>query len=317
MILHSQQLPPIRWFAPWRKSLSAHRTLEFVADAKLSILRTRKSGSAARSVDSEPHYVDASTQTTPPPEESNLHPKTVPDPEAEKTKFVCTVCLSRGFTFLELPPEIRNMIYRYTFVSPQYIGNHCTLSKGFYQDLNKWRNLAFARTCRQIYQESSLIFFAENGFEFACQRSAVGFLKAIKHERRLLLTQIRFVFATSGFPYEPLVLIDACKSLKILEVQVRGTSYPDDKTCWIQNLRDAKNLVLGDSTEFDWQEPQHVALTGHRGRLDATPSWGVSMGLASRRGRMTSSIQDLQRQKQSNSDEEAAGRTPRIHPLLR
>lgn len=234
-----------------------------------------------------------------------------------KRRNRCTVCLSRGFTFLELPPEIRNMIYEYTFVSPQYIGYHCTLSKGFYQDLSKWRNLAFARTCRQIYQESSLIFFAKNGFEFACQRSAVGFLKAIKHERRLLLTKIRFVFATSGFPYEPLVLIDACKNLQVLEVQVRGTSYPDDKTYWIQNLSEAKNLVLGDATDFNWQEPQHVALPGHHGRLDATPGWSVSMGLANRRGRMTSSIEDLQRQKQSNSDEGAAGRTPRVHPLLR
>ena len=296
---------------------SADRAANTLADVKPSILRTRKSGSAAKFVDSEPHYVDAGTQTTPPPEESSLYTKTVARSVEEKPQFVCTVCLSRGFTFLELPPEIRNMIYEFIFVSPQYIGNHCTLSKGFYQDLNKWRNLAFARTCRRIYEESWNVFFAKNGFEFACQRSAVGFLKGIKHERRLSITKIRFVFSTSGFPYEPLVLIDACKNLKVLQVQVRGTSYPDDKSYWIQNLRNAKQLVLGDSTDFEWEEPYHVALPGHRGRLLTTPGWGVSVGLASRRNRMTTSIQELKRHKQSDADTEAAGKAPRVHPVLK
>ena len=113
------------------------------------------------------------------------------------------------------------------------------------------------------------------------------------------------------------MLIDACENLKVLQVQVRGTSYPDDKTCWIQNLRNAKELVLGDSTDFEWEEPYHVALPGHRGRLITTPGWSVSMGLAGRRTRMTNSIQHLQRHKRSDADAEAAGKAPRIHPILK
>lgn len=62
-------------------------------------------------------------------------------------------------TFVKLPPEIRNQIYRLVFVTKENID--------FGRPVNFSRSAALLRTCRQVYYEGRSILYSENKFAFS------------------------------------------------------------------------------------------------------------------------------------------------------
>lgn len=155
-----------------------------------------------------------------------------------------------GFPFLQLPPEIRNRIYHLVFVKPGYIGSEGTLTKAFYHDAAKWRNLAFARSCRQVYNESADIFYARNGFEFFYIRPFLEFIEAIGIKRRKLLTKIRF-HHTKGTPFIALRYLKSCNNLEELEVRARCMKKRT-KSWWEYPMKNAKSFFLGSHSSIEF-----------------------------------------------------------------
>lgn len=154
---------------------------------------------------------------------------------------------TRGvFPFLKLPPEIRNRIYDLIFVSDKYIGANGHQTKAFYRDAAKHRHLAFARACRQIYQESANIFYAKNGFEFFYTRPFLEFLEGIGADRRKLLTKLRYNYS-SGTPFVVLRYLKSCTNLQVLEVFVHVVMPGRKNSWWAYPLEDAKSFFLGSS----------------------------------------------------------------------
>ncbi|MCJ1257788.1 hypothetical protein MMC24_005614 [Lignoscripta atroalba] len=149
------------------------------------------------------------------------------------------------FPFLKLPPEIRNRCYDLIFVSPKYIGSNGTQTKSFYKDAAKWRNLSFARSCRQIYSESGNIFFARNGFEFYYIRPFLEFLEAIGINRRRLLTKIRYIFS-GGRPYVGLRYLRSCTNLQVLEIHIRVVMQNKRNSWWLYSMENAKDFFFTD-----------------------------------------------------------------------
>ena len=269
--------------------------------------KSQKSRSTAKAGSLQSRYVDAATQTTPPPEEKNMG-------------FVCGTCFSRPFTFLKLPAEIRNMVYDLVFVSPAYIGaTQGTLTKDFDKDATKWRKLAFAKTCRQVYEESANIFFAKNGFEFSYQNSCTKFLHVIGQDRRQLITKIRYISLVPGWPYNPLLLIRDCKNLEVLEIQIKIRSYATKLAWWIQSVQNPKELVFTDHSMIEWEEPHHVLLSPLRfGRAaTTTPGFSESHSLEGRRTQIASTIESLRVQKRTDEKKIAAGKEVRIPSVLK
>lgn len=122
--------------------------------------------------------------------------------------------------FLDLPREIRHIIYELVFVSPKYIGSEGTQTRSFKRDLYKWRHFAFARSCRLIYEESTYIFFSKNGFMFFFHRPALEFFENIGPARRAMLTKLKFTFNSTS-PFLALRYVRSCTILKELEIVAR------------------------------------------------------------------------------------------------
>ena len=178
----------------------------------------------------------------------------------------------RGFPFLQLPPEIRNRIYHLVFVKPGYIGSEGTLTKAFYHDAAEWRNLAFARSCRQVYNESADIFYARNGFEFFYIRPFLEFIEAIGNKRRKLLTKIRF-HHTKGTPFIILRYLKSCKNLEELEVHARCVKKKTN-SWWEYPMKDAKGFFLGSHSRIEFGE---VLRFGKAIASDENPTGGKSL----------------------------------------
>ncbi|KAI9877625.1 MAG: hypothetical protein M1830_003274 [Pleopsidium flavum] len=155
------------------------------------------------------------------------------------------------FPFLKLPAEIRNRIYDLVFVSHEYIGANGTLTKAFYHEAAKYRNLAFASACRQIYQESANIFYAKNGFEFFYIRPFLEFLEAIGAKRRKLLTKLKYNYS-SGTPFVVLRYLKSCTNLEELEVSARVVMTNRKNSWWAYPLKDAKGFFLGSNPVIEF-----------------------------------------------------------------
>ena len=149
------------------------------------------------------------------------------------------------FHFLKLPPEIRNRCYEFVFVSPVYIGSVNTHAGSFHDDAVKWRNLGFARSCRQIYNESGHIFFAQNGFEFYYIRPFLDFLKVIGTERLRMITRLRYNFS-GGRPHAALQYLKSCVNLQLLEVYLRVRIKIKGNCWWLYPLENAKDFFLSE-----------------------------------------------------------------------
>lgn len=179
----------------------------------------------------------------------------------------------RTIDFLKFAPEIRNNVYGYVCVKPTYIGSSngkVVTTKQFYKDAATWRNLAFATSCKQIYVESSYVFYARNGFEFCYIRALLEFLEAIGLGGRTLLTKLRFLYERSGTPFIALRYLKSCRNLQDLEIYITlrlQNGYP-----LIQPLQ----FFLGDLTKIEFGEYQSygtgVKVLGYQRFLSADDS---------------------------------------------
>ncbi|KAI9778645.1 MAG: hypothetical protein M1835_004876, partial [Candelina submexicana] len=125
------------------------------------------------------------------------------------------------FPFQKLPPELRNRVYRYVFVSDENIGARDHERKAFFRAARSFLNLSFQLSCRQIHQEAAHIFYAENGFEFAYASTILRFLQRMGKHNRKLLTKLRYNHGTKiDFLKRLLQLILDCSNLKELDIRM-------------------------------------------------------------------------------------------------
>lgn len=100
-------------------------------------------------------------------------------------------------TFLETPPEIRNIIYRYVLVSAE---SPINVNK-----LNLKNRKALLDTCAQIKDEATAVFFGENDFCITCtldQDEGPGnWVKSLgKHIRLIKKMIVKFDFDSIAHP---------------------------------------------------------------------------------------------------------------------
>ena len=169
--------------------------------------------------------------------------------------------------FLKFAPEIRNQIYDTVFVKPTYIGaarsHHGVRTKSFYKDASLWRNLGFAMTCRQVYEESSNIFYAKNGFEFYYIRPFLEFLEAIGVHRRGMLTKLRYHQSENSQPFIVCRYLKSCTGLKDLNIWLRVRPRDGSRVYlnawWEYPFKDPKDFFSGNKSEIEFGEPRFLA----------------------------------------------------------
>lgn len=153
-----------------------------------------------------------------------------------------------GLPFLKFPPEIRNRVYEFLFVSPIYIGSEGASTKSFYKDASRWRNLTFAKSCRQMYNESGDIFYAKNGFEFFYIRPFLEFMEAIGIQRRRILTKLKY-HCSNGRPFIALRYVRSCTSLRELEVSARVVMKNKKNSWWSYPVENPLKVFLTASSD--------------------------------------------------------------------
>lgn len=130
------------------------------------------------------------------------------------------------FTFLQLPPEIRNKIYRLLLITsdrvkdlaPDVIGHLARSRRTWVYRADMGDSLSLLRTCEQVNQEASSILYGGHGFIFdeqlindeddesagspICQfMFFYSWLRLIGTQNRLRLRKIWLVFAKKKFFY--------------------------------------------------------------------------------------------------------------------
>ncbi|OQO01805.1 hypothetical protein B0A48_12278 [Cryoendolithus antarcticus] len=135
-------------------------------------------------------------------------------PQASKSKSSTKETSSRA-GFLDLPPELRNEIYRLTFVTP----NKDRLDFGS-PSARFSRSAAFLRTCSTVHNEARSILYSENEFFFQRQSRRHGhifasdwselgfrpvrrFLKAIGPVNTGLIRHVTFLFEDAAPSLNP------------------------------------------------------------------------------------------------------------------
>lgn len=177
----------------------------------------------------------------------------------------------RGPSFIDLPPEIRNMVYDLVFVSPEFIGTKGTTNSSFFKDAVKWRNLNFAMSCRQIHDESANVFYAKNGFEFYYIRPFKAFMESIGIEGRRLITKLNFNFL-KGSPFLVLRYIRSCRNIQHLNISLRVIK-PYCKGWWLYPFKNAKEFLF---TDFDKLELGEASGVGEARDSDAMSACKVA-----------------------------------------
>ncbi|KAK6430808.1 hypothetical protein LTR95_013032 [Oleoguttula sp. CCFEE 5521] len=135
-------------------------------------------------------------------------------PQASKRKSTATQAASHA-GFLDLPPELRNEIYRLTLVTP----NRDRLDFGS-PSTRFSRSAAFLRTCSTVHNEARSILYSENEFFFQRQSRRHGhifasdwselgfrpvrrFLKAIGPMNTGLIRHVTFLFEDAAPSLNP------------------------------------------------------------------------------------------------------------------
>lgn len=147
-------------------------------------------------------------------------------------------------------------MYSLIFVKPTFIGAETKITKPFYIDAITWRNLAFAGTRRQIWNESLRVYPVKNGFEFFYIRPFLEFLEKIGICGRRLLRNIRWHHHKKSRPFIVLIYLRSCTALQTLEVFVRVTTKNRKKFCWGVPLLNAKRFFLSNHTKTDFGKAQ-------------------------------------------------------------
>ena len=153
-----------------------------------------------------------SPQIKPRPTTSQLRPKSSTTP--------CEGDIHPHFRFLDLPPEIRRLIYIHHFtlnwpdIEVRCVSKPEVLPLGIQR--TRHPALKLLETCRQIYQEAYHHFYRQNVFSFRCATSLYCFLLRIGQARR---EQIRGIHLSPGTSaginiQKALLLLRTCHRLR-------------------------------------------------------------------------------------------------------
>lgn len=167
-----------------------------------------------------------------------------------------TVSDDQGLDFLSFPQKVRDSIYSFIFVKPTFIGSGVKFTKPFYRDVITWRNLAFAGTCRQIWNESLKVYLASNGFEFFYIRPFLEFLEKIGIRGRRLLTNVRWHHHKRSRPFIVLRYLRSCTALQTLRIFARVTVENRKNFWWGVPLLNAKMFFLSDYHKIEFGTAQ-------------------------------------------------------------
>lgn len=161
-----------------------------------------------------------------------------------------TVRDEQGLEFLSFPRQIRDTVYGFIFVKPTFIGYETKFTKPFYKDAITWRNLAFAGSCRRIWNESLRVYLNRNGFEFYYIRPFLEFLEKIGIRGRRLLTKLRWHHHKRSQPFIVLRYLRSCTALKTLAVFARVTVEKRKNFWWGVPLLNAKAFFLSNHSKI-------------------------------------------------------------------
>lgn len=142
-----------------------------------------------------------------------------------------------GCPFLELPPEVRNMIYMELLVHKGGEKFQVTGNQARY--IRCWgpTSLQMLRTCHQIYQEAAAIYYGLNNFSFTSTTTLMHYLQKIETSVRFLRTiEIQDLVGSTSFKVAKLLM--GATSLIRLQVTPEGLSKyllyrEDDLTRWV------------------------------------------------------------------------------------
>ena len=162
----------------------------------------------------------------------------------------------QGIDFLSFPRKVRDNIYSFISTKPSFIGCDTKFTKPFYRDAIAWRNLDFAGSCRQIWNESLRVYLANNGFEFYYIRPFLEFLEKIGIRGRRLLTNIRWHHHKKSRPFIVLRYLRSCTALQTLRVFARVTVKERKKFWWGVPLLNAKDFFLTKHSKIEFGTAQ-------------------------------------------------------------
>ena len=162
----------------------------------------------------------------------------------------------QGLTFLSFPRVIRDNIYSKIFIKSTFIGSQTKFTKPFYKDAIAWRNLAFAGSCRQVWNESLRVYLVGNGFEFFYIRPFLEFLEKIGICGRRLLQHIRWNHHARSRPFIVLRYLRSCRNLLTLQVFARVTTKDRKRFWWGVPLLNAKSFFLSKHARIEFGAAQ-------------------------------------------------------------
>ena len=166
----------------------------------------------------------------------------------KRRKLWSSKMMQEPFRFLDLPREIRDMIYRQHFE----ITSGARIQQLPHRPVNAGKHrrvLHLLKTCRQIYFEAYHFFYKCNMLAFSSTTNLYSFLLGVGHARRQQLTQIhvRWGWRHNGFAKEAFRLLRTCGRLSILYLVLTDKSnYPDlpDTAVALREVRGLKSLYV-------------------------------------------------------------------------
>lgn len=137
--------------------------------------------------------------------------------------------------FLQLPPEIRNQIYRYA------LDQGVVTVRPFAMSVPQPQSFYLLSVCRQIRAEASLLFFSLNSFDFSCMVNIAYFTNRVTTlEKRDAIRSIRL----DSFQVQWITgsTRNGCPTLSLLrqldEIYVTGSYATSERAVTGMALRD-------------------------------------------------------------------------------
>lgn len=123
--------------------------------------------------------------------------------------------------FLSLPGEIRRHIYTLLLTQPKpifpnglAIFNRIEMHENGKRPLSEPETvLALTRTCKQLYEEVTEVYYGTNHFEFRNVYELYLFLYLIGEQRRTLIRHVEFWYE-GACSWEAFALLGECRNLK-------------------------------------------------------------------------------------------------------
>ena len=172
------------------------------------------------------------------------------------------------FPFLNLPPAIRGMVYRYIFDQSQYhFHSHigiCTMSEAqFAVSGGHWPScLSILQTCHQIYQEAFHIFYRYNTLHFLSTDDMKFCLKSMGHARRQEIRSISFQWIGHDLKgaFRILKTCSGLKKIRIHQSMNLDSVYDGfEKTGGYLALREVRGLEYVETVRLEVISTTHSA----------------------------------------------------------